>query len=64
MFNKNLFTPLEELNKKTKEPLKKIETKINELEFDFVKGKDKLKTEVNKEIEYIVNNLTKEEKEK
>jgi hypothetical protein len=60
MFNKNLFTPLEELNKTFEEPINKIETNIDKLENE---AKDNLEN-AKKGIEKEVKKLFEEIKEK
>ena len=69
-FEKNLFTPLEDLNKTIKGPIDDIETKIEGLESDFDNGKVKLINEVNaqfttlkeefeKQYDSVIENLIK-----
>lgn len=56
-FEKNLFTPLEDLNKEIEGPIKQIEDKINELESNFDEGKLKLKTEVETQFKDIKDTI-------
>ena len=67
MFEENIFNPLKDLNETIKEPIDKIETKINELESNFDEGKGKLKNEIETqftEIKKLIKDNVSEIKEK